>query len=94
MLGLHLQLNLAMLTIVFIYRGIFMRHEWIFDVLTDLRKYAEKNGLTDIAGETARMMDVVRSELAEKTRAEQMMVDEKRVASFQIEPHIGHKNTK
>ncbi|MDZ7904580.1 MAG: hypothetical protein U5N55_01435 [Cypionkella sp.] len=48
-----------------------MRHEWIFDVLTDLRKYAEKNGLVDIKSETDRLLDVARRELTEKTKSEQ-----------------------
>ena len=26
-----------------------MRHDWIFDVLTDLRSYAVQNGLRDLA---------------------------------------------
>jgi hypothetical protein len=26
-----------------------MRHDWIFDVLTDLYSYAEANGLTNVA---------------------------------------------
>jgi len=48
-----------------------MRHDWIFDVLTDLRNYAEKNGLTAIATEAARALIVARKELAEVTAAEQ-----------------------
>lgn len=48
-----------------------MRHEWIFDVLTDLRNYAEKNGLPAIATEAERALNVARKELFEKTAAEQ-----------------------
>lgn len=48
-----------------------MRHDWIFDALTDLRNYAEKNNLTAIAAEAARIMVVARQELTEKTLAEQ-----------------------
>jgi hypothetical protein len=48
-----------------------MRHDWIFDVLTDLRNYAEKNGLTAIANEAERALIVARKELAEVTAAEQ-----------------------
>lgn len=48
-----------------------MRHEWILDVLTDLRSYAEKNDLPVIAAEAARVLNVARVELAQKTKAEQ-----------------------
>lgn len=71
-----------------------MRHDWIFDVLTDLRKYAEKNDLAAIAAEAARMLDVVRKELSEKTRAEQGLVDDARAAQLQTQPQSGDKNSK
>lgn len=71
-----------------------MRHDWIFDVLTDLRKYAEKNDLAAIAAETARMLDVARKELAEKTRAEQGLGDDTRAAQLHTAPQSGDKNTK
>ncbi len=48
-----------------------MRHDWIFDVLTDLRTYAEKNGLPAIAQQAEIALDVARKELTEKTKAEQ-----------------------
>lgn len=44
-----------------------MRHDWIFDVLTDLRSYAEENGLNAIALEASRALDVARKEISEKT---------------------------
>jgi hypothetical protein len=49
-----------------------MRHDWIFDVLTDLRSYADKNGLSNISKETQRLLDVARTELSEQTKAEQV----------------------
>jgi hypothetical protein len=51
-----------------------MRHEWIFDVLNDLQTYAEKNGLTQIATETGRLLITARAELTAVTRAEQVAV--------------------
>lgn len=48
-----------------------MRHDWIFDVLTDLRSYAQKNGLDAIAAETDHLIQTARRELADKTRSEQ-----------------------
>ncbi len=48
-----------------------MRHDWIFDVLADLRKYADKNDLPEIAAETDRMMAVARRELAALAKSEQ-----------------------
>lgn len=47
-----------------------MRHEWIFDVLKDLRNYAEKNGLSAIAAEAERALAVARKELAEQSISE------------------------
>lgn len=47
-----------------------MRHEWIFDVLKDLRNYAQKNGLPAIATEAERALDVARQELAQQTATE------------------------
>jgi hypothetical protein len=52
-----------------------MRHEWILDVLTDLRLYAEKNCLPAIAIEAERALIVARAELLEKTAAEQTKPD-------------------
>ncbi|MES2843449.1 MAG: hypothetical protein V4804_07745 [Pseudomonadota bacterium] len=40
-----------------------MSHEWIFDVLTDLRAYAKKNDLPRTAEMAAEMIHVARSEI-------------------------------
>lgn len=40
-----------------------MRHDWIFDVLADLRSYAEKNGLTGLAAQVEVTLRVARAEL-------------------------------
>ncbi|MBC2834270.1 hypothetical protein [Paragemmobacter straminiformis] len=41
-----------------------MGHEWIFDVLADLRAYAEQNDLPDIARKTEELIAVARDEIA------------------------------
>lgn len=41
-----------------------MRHDWIFEVLTDLHAYAEKNGLPAIAASAAEALVVARNEIA------------------------------
>ncbi len=56
--------------------GCHMRHDWIFDVLTDLRSYAEKNNLPAIAQQADLALDVARQELTEKTRSEQAGEDQ------------------
>ena len=40
-----------------------MRHDWIFDVLSDLQDYAEANGLTELARRVAASREAARSEL-------------------------------
>jgi hypothetical protein len=40
-----------------------MRHDWIFDVLTDLYSYAEANGLTEIALAVDEALKVARREI-------------------------------
>ncbi|MES2665902.1 MAG: hypothetical protein V4712_07360 [Pseudomonadota bacterium] len=40
-----------------------MRHEWIFDVLTDLKTYAHKNGLTGLVAAVDEAMQVAQVEL-------------------------------
>ncbi len=56
-----------------------MRHDWIFDVLSDLQDYAVANGLTDLASRVAAALEAARREVAadERTAAE----DRDRVAS-------------
>lgn len=41
-----------------------MRHEWIFDVLTDLRAYALANGLVALASKAEEALVVARDEVA------------------------------
>ncbi len=53
-----------------------MRHDWIFDVLTDLRSYAEKNDLPAIAQQAEIALDVARKELTAKTKSEQAGEDQ------------------
>lgn len=44
--------------------GGYMRHDWIFDVLKDLRAYAEANGLPDLAAKAGECLDVAEAEIA------------------------------
>ncbi len=41
-----------------------MRHDWIFDVLSDLQAYAERNGLPDLALNLAATLIEARHEVA------------------------------
>ena len=41
-----------------------MRHDWIFDVLTDLRLYAQRNGLPETAEGAEVLLRLVRAEVA------------------------------
>ena len=45
-----------------------MRHDWIFDVLADLRSYALKNGLPELAAEVDAALRVARHEIAAANR--------------------------
>ncbi len=40
-----------------------MSHDWIFDVLADLRSYAERNGLPRLAEKADELLDVARDEI-------------------------------
>ncbi len=40
-----------------------MRHEWIFDVLSDLRTYAQANGLVALAAKADEALLVTRAEI-------------------------------
>ncbi len=42
-----------------------MRHDWIFDVLTDLRSYALRNGLPALAAKADDALAVARAEIAQ-----------------------------
>lgn len=44
-----------------------MRHDWIFDVLADLRSYAVKNGLPELAAQVDVTLRVARDEIAART---------------------------
>ncbi|QDC08810.1 hypothetical protein FHY55_05960 [Oceanicola sp. D3] len=39
-----------------------MKHEWVLDVLADLRTYAERNKLTALEGKLLETIDVARHE--------------------------------
>jgi predicted transcriptional regulator len=41
-----------------------MRHDWVFDVLKDLRRYAEKNGLPALAARVDAALAVAEVEIA------------------------------
>ena len=41
-----------------------MRHDWIFDVLKDLRSYAQSNGLPTLALKADEAMRVAQAEVA------------------------------
>lgn len=41
-----------------------MRHDWIFDVLSDLLAYADRNDLPLLASKVAAALDAARVELA------------------------------
>ncbi len=41
-----------------------MRHDWVFDVLSDLLTYATQNGLPKLAEKVSETIDVARGEIA------------------------------
>jgi hypothetical protein len=41
-----------------------MRHDWILDVLTDMRAYAERNGLQRLVGALDDVIPLARAEVA------------------------------
>ncbi len=47
-----------------------MRHDWIFEVLRDLKAYAQANGLPALAQKADEAMRVAQAELAIATLAE------------------------
>jgi ribosome recycling factor len=47
-----------------------MRHDWIFDVLTDLRSYALQNELRDLAEQVEIALRTARRDVAAAHRAE------------------------
>lgn len=40
-----------------------MRHDWVFDVLSDLLTYATQNGLPRLAAKVSETIDVARHEI-------------------------------
>jgi hypothetical protein len=46
-----------------------MRHDWVFDVLTDLRSYAQCNGLPRLAEQAEQTLRTAREEVDAQTRA-------------------------
>ncbi|PZR00474.1 MAG: hypothetical protein DI533_07855 [Cereibacter sphaeroides] len=45
-----------------------MGHDWIFDVLNDLRQYAQKNGLSKLAAQVEIALQVAEEEIAAAER--------------------------
>jgi hypothetical protein len=45
-----------------------MRHDWIFEVLQDLRSYAQKNGLPALAAKAEETLRVAEVEIAAASR--------------------------
>ncbi len=43
-----------------------MSHDWIFDVLKDLRAYAEANGLPELAAKAEECLRVAKAEIEAK----------------------------
>ncbi|MGL6211052.1 MAG: hypothetical protein ACRC14_14615 [Paracoccaceae bacterium] len=48
-----------------------MRHDWIFDVLTDLKAYALANGMVSLARKTDEALDAAREEIRRAERVEE-----------------------
>lgn len=45
-----------------------MRHDWIFDVLADLRAYADQNNLPALAAQVAATLQVADLEIKDEAR--------------------------
>ncbi len=43
--------------------GGLMRHEWVFDVLRDLKAYAQSNGLPALAAKAEEALTIARAEI-------------------------------
>ena len=48
-----------------------MRHDWVFDVLSDLLTYATQNGLPRLASKVSETIDVARDEITSSGDASQ-----------------------
>lgn len=46
-----------------------MRHDWVFDVLTDLRSYALRNGLPRLAEQADQTLRTAHEEVAAQAQA-------------------------
>jgi hypothetical protein len=46
-----------------------MRHDWIFDVLADLRAYADQNNLPALAAQVTATLQVAELEITDEVRA-------------------------
>jgi hypothetical protein len=46
-----------------------MRHDWIFDVLSDLQTYADRNGLPEFARKIEEAMALARWEILQEEEA-------------------------
>ena len=64
-----------------------MRHDWIFEVLRDLKAYAQANGLPALAQKADEAMRVAQAELAIATLAEILPDVEAGVPSVPRRPH-------
>ncbi|MFN3643919.1 MAG: hypothetical protein ACK4TB_13480 [Gemmobacter sp.] len=45
-----------------------MPHDWIIDVLTDMRAYAKLNGMEALAEQIDRTLEIARAEIAARMR--------------------------
>ena len=52
-----------------------MRHDWVFDVLKDLRRYAEKNDLPALAARVEAALAVAEVEIAAQDDAPALHAD-------------------
>lgn len=50
--------------------GCVMSHEWIFDVLADLKSYADQNGLQQVSEKTGELLAVARAEITDRALRE------------------------
>tara|TARA_R110002094_G_scaffold192616_1_gene166675 strand:+ start:254 stop:454 length:201 start_codon:yes stop_codon:yes gene_type:complete len=53
-----------------------MRHDWIFEVLTDLRTYAQQNDLQALAAEVESALATARVEIGMEVVANKVRLDE------------------
>ncbi|MCF1709174.1 hypothetical protein L0V05_10130 [Tabrizicola sp. J26] len=63
-----------------------MAHDWIFDVLADLRLYALSNDMPGLAGKVEEAMRIARRELATTRRPDREEED------GEVQPHRSRPN--